>query len=63
MLLDHRATALELSESRLVATFQLGEPPVGALQLRFSPGDEPDDLELAETARFAVRGGARDQGG
>ena len=55
MLLDHRATALELSESRLVATFQLGEPPVGALQLRFSPGDEPDDLELAETARFAVR--------
>jgi serine phosphatase RsbU (regulator of sigma subunit) len=55
MLLEHQATALELTASRLVATFQLGEPPVGALQLRFSPGREPDDGELAEAARFSVR--------
>jgi serine phosphatase RsbU (regulator of sigma subunit) len=55
VVLDQRAHTLDVTESRTVATFQLGQPPVGALQLRFPPGRAPDDDELAETARFAVR--------
>ena len=55
VVLDHRAHALGIVESRAVATFQLGQPPLGALQLRFPTGREPDEDELGETARFAVR--------
>jgi serine phosphatase RsbU (regulator of sigma subunit) len=38
-----------------VATVQLGEPPLGALQLRFPAGGSPADDTLAALARFAVR--------
>ena len=44
-----KATAAEL------VTLQLGEPPLGALQLRFAPGRAPDEAALAQLASFAVR--------
>jgi serine phosphatase RsbU (regulator of sigma subunit) len=37
------------------ATVQLGEPPIGALQLLFGPEAEPSDAELATLATFGVR--------
>ena len=36
-------------------TVQLGQPPLGALQLRFPPGRSPDDHGRAQLASFAVR--------
>jgi serine phosphatase RsbU (regulator of sigma subunit) len=39
----------------LSATLQLGQPPIGALQLLFSPGSEPSDVALATLATFGVR--------
>jgi serine phosphatase RsbU (regulator of sigma subunit) len=39
----------------LSATLQLGQPPIGALQLLFSPGSEPSDVCLATLATFGVR--------
>ena len=38
-----------------LVTLQLGEPALGALQLRFSPGRAPDERRLAQLASFAVR--------
>ena len=52
---DQRADAVETSERGVVATFQLGEPPVGVLQLRFPPGREPAREVLDESERLAVR--------
>jgi serine phosphatase RsbU (regulator of sigma subunit) len=52
---DQRAHAVETSEQSVVATFQLGEPPVGMLQLRFAPGREPGREVLDEAERLAVR--------
>jgi serine phosphatase RsbU (regulator of sigma subunit) len=40
---------------RAVATVQLGEPPLGALQVRFRPGRGPSDETVGALARFAVR--------
>jgi serine phosphatase RsbU (regulator of sigma subunit) len=37
------------------ASLQLGQPPVGALQLLFSPGDEPSEAELSRLVTFGVR--------
>jgi serine phosphatase RsbU (regulator of sigma subunit) len=37
------------------ASLQLGQPPVGALQLLFAPGHEPSEEELARLATFGVR--------
>jgi serine phosphatase RsbU (regulator of sigma subunit) len=37
------------------ASLQLGQPPVGALQLLFAAGHEPSDEELARLATFGVR--------
>jgi serine phosphatase RsbU (regulator of sigma subunit) len=37
------------------ATLQLGQPPIGALQLFFGPEGEPSDAELATLATFGVR--------
>ncbi len=42
------------SEANTV-TVQLGQPPLGALQLRFAPGRSPDDGGRAQLASFAVR--------
>ncbi|HUQ23701.1 MAG TPA: SpoIIE family protein phosphatase [Gaiellaceae bacterium] len=36
-------------------TLQLGQPPLGALQLRFLPGRSPDERARAQLASFAVR--------
>ena len=36
-------------------TLQLGQPPLGALQLRFPPGRSPDERGRAQLASFAVR--------
>ena len=38
-----------------LATLQLGQPPLGALQLLFGIEREPDDLVLARLGTFAVR--------
>jgi serine phosphatase RsbU (regulator of sigma subunit) len=37
------------------ATLQLGQPPIGALQLLFGPESEPGDVDLATLATFGVR--------
>jgi serine phosphatase RsbU (regulator of sigma subunit) len=37
------------------ATLQLGQPPVGTLQLLFAPGHEPTRAELSTLATFGVR--------
>jgi serine phosphatase RsbU (regulator of sigma subunit) len=37
------------------ATLQLGQPPVGALQLLFPPGRKPTEEELARLTTFGVR--------
>jgi len=36
-------------------TLRLGQPPLGALQLRFAPGRSPDERVRAQLAGFAVR--------
>jgi serine phosphatase RsbU (regulator of sigma subunit)/putative methionine-R-sulfoxide reductase with GAF domain len=36
-------------------TLQLGQPPLGALQLRFPPGRSPDERARTQLASFAVR--------
>src|SRR4051794_35591711 len=52
---------IETSERRLPlgagvsTTLQLGQPPVGALQLLFAPGEEPSDDDLTRLATFGVR--------
>ncbi|HEX3267555.1 MAG TPA: SpoIIE family protein phosphatase [Gaiellaceae bacterium] len=38
-----------------LATLQLGQPPLGALQLAFGTEREPDDAQLARLGTFAVR--------
>jgi serine phosphatase RsbU (regulator of sigma subunit) len=42
-------------EGRVSATLQLGQPPLGALQLLFRPEDEPSRDELARLMTFGVR--------
>ena len=55
ILLDRRAAVVDSNGDQTVATFQLGQPPIGALQLRFPPGADPDEEALGDVARFAVR--------
>ena len=50
---SHEPFALERSGDRQIATLQLGEPQLGALQLVFS--ETPDLLVLPDLATFAVR--------
>jgi serine phosphatase RsbU (regulator of sigma subunit)/putative methionine-R-sulfoxide reductase with GAF domain len=40
---------------RETVTLQLGQPPLGALQLRFAAGRAPDDHAVNQLASFAVR--------
>jgi serine phosphatase RsbU (regulator of sigma subunit) len=51
--------ASERLEGRLgggsLATLQLGQPPLGALQLAFGAEREPDEAQLARLGTFAVR--------
>ena len=53
---EHRAVAVQ-GDRRTgeIVTLQLGQPPLGALQLRFPPGRSPDELGLPQLASFAVR--------
>jgi serine phosphatase RsbU (regulator of sigma subunit) len=53
---EHRAVAVQ-GERRTgeIVTMQLGQPPLGALQLRFPPGRSPDEVGLPQLASFAVR--------
>jgi serine phosphatase RsbU (regulator of sigma subunit) len=53
---EHRSLAVhgDGGKGELV-TLQLGEPPLGALQLRFAPGRAPDEGGLSQLASFAVR--------
>ena len=53
---EHRDVAVEgdLGVGETV-TLQLGQPPLGALQLRFPPNRTPDELGVPQLASFAVR--------
>jgi serine phosphatase RsbU (regulator of sigma subunit) len=44
-----------LGDGGALATLQLGQPPLGSLQLLFETEREPDELVLARLATFAVR--------
>ena len=53
---EHRSIAVQGDRRKgELVTLQLGEPPLGALQLRFAPGRAPDESGLAGLASFAVR--------
>ena len=53
---EHRSIAVQGDRRKgELVTLQLGEPPLGALQLRFAPGRGPDESGLAQLASFAVR--------
>lgn len=53
---EHRAAELRGDEfGGPLLTLQLGQPPLGVLQLRFPLGLSPDDAVLAELGSFAVR--------
>jgi serine phosphatase RsbU (regulator of sigma subunit) len=43
------------ADGTVLASLQLGEPPLGALQLAFRGGVEPGEEELEQLASFAVR--------
>ncbi len=49
------SVAVEALEGTTSAAVQLGQPPIGALQLLFAPGHEPAEDELARLATFGVR--------
>ena len=56
MLRDRRASAVEAVDGvGAIVTLQLGQPPLGALQLLFRTGPPPDSDEVARLASFAVR--------
>ncbi|HZG35178.1 MAG TPA: GAF domain-containing protein, partial [Gaiellaceae bacterium] len=52
---DHRAAAVTTERGRTIVTLQLGEPPVGALQLVCAAEADPGDAELERLTTFAVR--------
>nr|MBA3347736.1 SpoIIE family protein phosphatase [Actinomycetota bacterium] len=52
---DNRAAVTETTEAGTVVTLQLGQPPIGALQLLFASGRLVAEPELARLASFAVR--------
>jgi serine phosphatase RsbU (regulator of sigma subunit) len=56
-ILDERRSVTVHGDRRKgeLVSLQLGEPPLGALQLRFAPGRALDKGRLAQLASFAVR--------
>jgi phosphoserine phosphatase RsbU/P len=52
---EHRAAGVTTDRGRTIVTLQLGEPPVGALQLVCGPATAPDEAELERLTAFAVR--------
>src|SRR5919197_1372056 len=49
------AVTVEVLDDATSAALQLGQPPVGALQLLFAPGHEPTQEDLSTLATFGVR--------
>ena len=49
------AVSVEELDGATSATLQLGQPPIGTLQLLFAPGHEPAEPELSALATFGVR--------
>ncbi|HSC73718.1 MAG TPA: SpoIIE family protein phosphatase [Gaiellaceae bacterium] len=49
------SVAVEEVDGMTSAALQLGQPPIGTLQLLFAPGHEPTGDELARLATFGVR--------
>ncbi len=52
---DHRPFTVDSVDDGTVVTLQLGQPPLGAVQLVFPPGVAPEQDELGGLASFAVR--------
>ena len=56
ILTEHPSIAVQRHRRKgELVTLKLGEPPLGALQLRFAPGRAPDEAALTQLASFAVR--------
>ena len=55
ILSDDGAVATRASDDEAVVTLRLGQPPLGALQLRFTAGRIPGERELARLGSFSVR--------
>jgi serine phosphatase RsbU (regulator of sigma subunit) len=54
--LEERApVSIEDVDGATSAALQLGQPPVGALQLLFSPGAEPTESDVSNLTTFGVR--------
>src|SRR5439155_10336527 len=49
------SVAVSATADEALATFRLGQPPLGVLQLSFPAGAVPDDATLARLTTFAVR--------
>ncbi|MFL5968242.1 MAG: SpoIIE family protein phosphatase [Gaiellaceae bacterium] len=49
------AVSVEEIDGGTSAALQLGQPPIGILQLLFAPGHEPAEQDLATVATFGVR--------
>jgi serine phosphatase RsbU (regulator of sigma subunit) len=49
------SVAVEPLDGATSAVLQLGQPPIGALQLLFAPGHEPTEKDLTALATFGVR--------
>ena len=51
----HRTTTAGAARAGQLVTLQLGQPALGALQLCFRAGHEPDERHLEQLSSFAVR--------
>jgi serine phosphatase RsbU (regulator of sigma subunit) len=49
------SVSVEALNDTTSAALQLGQPPIGTLQLLFAPGQEPTEADLATLATFGVR--------
>ncbi|MFL5980359.1 MAG: SpoIIE family protein phosphatase [Gaiellaceae bacterium] len=49
------AVAVEQLDASTSAALQLGQPPIGSLQLLFAPGHEPSEQDVATLTTFGVR--------
>jgi serine phosphatase RsbU (regulator of sigma subunit) len=52
---ERASVAVEELGGTTSAALQLGQPPIGTLQLLFAPGHEPTPADLAQLATFGVR--------
>jgi serine phosphatase RsbU (regulator of sigma subunit) len=54
-LMGRSSVTVEGLDDATSAVLQLGQPPIGALQLLYAPGDEPTETDLSTLATFGVR--------